>query len=143
MATMKSIWLDLLEWLEETETQLPSVFPHELPPEESIDFWFRATEMEMSTRETVSTKVLHLVNGREYSSFTPLEAWLYRRRGEWAAQLALAKVQTHVEPDVPLTKVLEWALVSSWNSDGCIAFWNHAERGGKPRPENPDGMSPT
>jgi hypothetical protein len=38
--------------------------------------------------------------------------------------------------------VLEWALVKTWETDGCIGLWNHAERGGKPHPENPDGLSP-
>jgi hypothetical protein len=29
-------------------------------------------------------------------------------------------------------EVLEWLLIRSWESDGCVALWNHAERGGMP-----------
>lgn len=61
---------------------------------------------------------------------------------EWAAQVAIVKVQEGVEPDAPLAEVLDWALNKTWESDGCIALWNHAERGGKPHPANPDGLSP-
>jgi hypothetical protein len=71
-----------------------------------------------------------------------LEGFIYRRRVEWAAQLALAKAQEGIEPDAPLSEVLSWLLVTSWESDGCIALWHHAERGGKPHPENPHGLTP-
>ncbi|MBX3747311.1 MAG: hypothetical protein KF833_18535 [Verrucomicrobiae bacterium] len=72
----------------------------------------------------------------------PIETWCFRKRLEWAAQLALAKVLEDVEPEASLTEVLVWCLVDSWHTDGCVAFWNNAERGGKPHPENPDGLHP-
>lgn len=83
-----------------------------------------------------------LVTGTHFVSLTPLEAWLYRRRVEWAAQVALFKAKERVEPDAPLSVVLDWLLIGSWESDGCIGLWNHAERGGKPHPENLDGLRP-
>ncbi len=73
---------------------------------------------------------------------TPLEAWLYRRRVEWAAQVILVKAKERVEPDASVAEVLDWLLIGSWESDGCIGLWNHAERGGKSHPENPDFLSP-
>ncbi|MBI4024823.1 MAG: hypothetical protein HY360_07555 [Verrucomicrobia bacterium] len=97
----------------------------------------------MSTRDIVSAKIRSLVKGAGCSAMTPLEAWLYRRRVEWAAQVVLMKVQERVVPKVSLTELLDWLLIGSWESDGCIGLWNHAERGGKPHPENPDGLSPT
>ena len=142
MRASKSMWLDVLDWLKSMDSRLPAIFPPELPPEESPDFWFRVAQLEMSTRDTLSTKVRSLVNGEGFPFMTPLEAWLYRRRVEWAAQLALVKAKERVEPDASLPEVLEWLLVRSWESDGCVAIWNHAERGGRPHPENPDGLSP-
>jgi hypothetical protein len=96
----------------------------------------------MSTRDVLSAKVRSLVNGEGLCAMTPLEAWLYRRRVEWAAQVAFVKAKERVEPDVSLAELLDWLLIGTWESDGCIGLWNHAERGGKPHPENSDGLSP-
>ena len=90
----------------------------------------------MSTRGQLSDKVRALVNGEVQAPMSPLDSWLYRRRVEWAAQLAFAKAHEGVEPHASLADVLNWLLVHSWESDGCVALWNHAERGGKPHPES-------
>jgi len=142
MSASKSIWPAVLDWLQAMDSRLPAVFPSELPPETSKDFWFRVAEIEMSTRATLSAKVRTLIGGPGIPAMSPLEAWLFRRRVEWAGQVILAKAQIRIEPNEPLAEVLLWALVSSWESDGCIGLWNHAERGGKPHPNNPDGLSP-
>ena len=142
MSTPKSVWMDVLKWMESKDSLLPSTFPTELPAEESPDFWFRVAQVEMSTRDMLSSKVRSLITGETPPLMTSLEAWLYRRRVEWAAQLALVKATERVEPNASLSEILEWALVSSWESDWCIGLWNHAERGGKAHPENPDGLSP-
>ena len=142
MRATKSIWLDAVDWLKRVDPQLPALFPSALPPETAPDFWFRLAETEMKTRDVVSAKVRAVIDGKTPSSLTSLEAFIYRRRVEWAAQLALAKAQEGIEPNAPLTEVLIWLLVASWESDGCIALWNHAERGGKPHPKNPRGLSP-
>lgn len=143
MSAAKSIWLDVLAWLKAMEVRLPTVYPTELPPESSDGFWFHVAQIEMSTRDTLSAKVQALVAGAEFPAMSDLEVWLYRRRVEWAAQLALASAQRKIEPEAPLGDLLEWLLIDSWESDGCIGLWNHAERGGTPHPENPDGLSPT
>jgi hypothetical protein len=124
------------------DSRLPAEWPPELPPESSPDFWFRVVQLEMTTRDTLSAKVRSLVAGAELPSMTPLESWLYRRRVEWAAQVVLAKAQERAEPDARLAEVLGWLLVGSWETDGCIGLWNHAERGGKAPPENPGGFLP-
>ena len=124
------------------DSRLPSDYPSELPALNSPGFWFAAAKLEMPMRDTVSAKVRLLVKGGELPAMTPLEAWLYRRRVEWAGQLCLAGA-TKGEPDLYLHQALDWLLVESWEREGCIAFWNHAERGGKPHPENPDGLTPT
>ena len=138
-----SVWLDALDWLKAVDSRLPTAFPSELRPETTPDFWFRLAETEMSTRQTVSARVRSLINGPSVPAFTAPEAFLYRRRIEWAAQVALAKAKDGVRPDAPLPEVLGWLLIGSWESDGCIALWNHAERDEKPHPANPDGLSPT
>lgn len=142
MSAVKSIWIEVLAWLKAMDSKLIAEFPTELPTESSPDFWFRVARIEMSTREDLSTKVRSLIFGGDPSSMSVLEAWLYRRRVEWAGQLTLVKVQEGVEPEASLAEVLEWLLIESWDSDGCIGLWNHAERGGKPHPSNPDGLSP-
>ena len=124
------------------ESRLPAIFPPELPPEASADFWFHVVQIEMEHRNTVSAKVRLLVSNDELPAMTVLEIWLYRRRVEWAAQVALVKAKERIEPSVPLSDVLVWLLIDSWESDGCIGLWNHAERGGRPDPNNPDGLSP-
>jgi hypothetical protein len=74
---------------------------------------------------------------------TPGEAWLYRMRARWAAQLILSKVHSgQPDPPVDLAEVLRWALIRSWETDGCLAFWSHAERDGAPHPDNPEGLTP-
>jgi len=89
----------------------------------------------MQHRDELSRKIEKIVDGEESPSMTNLESWLYHRRSEWAGQLIDAKVQENVVPDASLADVLKWALIRSWHSDGCIALWNNAERGGKPHPE--------
>lgn len=138
----KSIWQDFMTWLCHAEARLPKVYPPELPPESTPDFWFIACKHEMSLRDGLSAKLRLLIGGKEPCSLTLLEAWLFRRRLEWAGQVALTKVKQGEEPNATLPEVLEWALVKTWETDGCIGLWNHAERGGKPHPENPDGLSP-
>lgn len=142
MSAPQSIWLDVVVWLKAMDARLPATFPTELPAESSPGFWFRAAQLEMTTRDRLSAKLQLLVAGSVPAAMTPLEAWLARRRFEWAAQLTLVKVQQGIEPADPLPVVLSWLLVDSWASDGCLALWNHAERGGQPHPNNPDGLSP-
>jgi len=142
MSISESVWIDVLDWLKAMDSRLPAVFPPELPPETSPDFWFRVAQIEMSTRDALSAKVRSLVRGEGLSAMTPLEAWLYRRRVEWAAQVAFVKAKERVEPDVSLAQVLDWLLIGTWESDGCIGLWNHAERGGRAHPQNPGGLTP-
>jgi hypothetical protein len=137
----RSIWQDVIDWLQSKDSQLPAIFPSELPSETSPDFWFVVAKLEMSTRDMLSAKIRLLVTNKEPPNMTILEAWLYRRRVEWAGQLVLAGVQKG-EPQMSLPQLLEWLLISSWETDGCIGLWNHAERGGTPHPENPDGLTP-
>lgn len=75
---------------------------------------------------------------------TPLESWLFWRRIEWGGQMILARAMKEVAPaeSISMSDILQWALVDTWETNGCIAMWIHSERGGKPHPENPDGLSP-
>jgi len=127
--------------------QLPHEWPPELPLEEQSQteaFWLEACRHEMSTRQMLSAKIRTLLEGLERPSISPLESWLLWRRFEWAGQVIIAKASQHVSPPdtVPLSEVLEWALIQTWETDGCIGMWRHAERGGVPHAENPDGLSP-
>lgn len=138
----QSIWLDYIECLKLLDKAIPAKFPPELPPETDAAFWPLAMKLEMTARKGLSAKIRELVEKQIEVEFSDLECWLYRRRTEWAAQLALAKVKEKVEPNVSMEELLIWGLIKTWESDGCISMWNHMERGGKPHPKNVDGLSP-
>lgn len=131
-----------MAWLKAAEAALPKLWPEELPPESTPDFWFTACKHEMATRNLLSEKLRSLAEGKGVEPLTLLEAWLFRRRIEWASQLALGAAKKGMEPDASLPEVLQWALVETWQTDGCIGMWKHAERDGKPHPDNPDGLAP-
>lgn len=142
---MKSakFWLVFGNELGKITRRLTKVWPPELPPEHQSDselFWMAACREEMRLRQTLSAQIRTLLNQKEFPSMSPLESWLLRRRVEWAAQLAVAKSEAQIQPSVPMAQVLEWALVTSWESDGCIGMWQHAERAGKLHPEAPDWL---
>lgn len=133
----RSLWLDALDWLQLVDAKLRTAWPQELPEESEPRFWEAATRLEMSTRDRLSDSIRALVTTGELAPMTDLETWMYRRRVEWACQLAYLRCQEHPFPDASLNAVLLWLLVESWESDGCIAFWSHAERDGLPHPEAP------
>ena len=139
---MKSVWQAVAESLGSIEAQLPKVWPPELPPEFTPNFWFLAVQQEMRTRSELSAAIRELLTGKEVPDMTPLQGWLFRRRIEWAGQFTLAAVQRGLEPTEPLLEVLEHVLVRTWEASGCVGMWYHAERDGKPHPENIDGRSP-
>lgn len=88
-----------MTWLRSAESLLPQVWPPELPSESTPDFWFTACKYEMSARDGLSEKLRLVIQGKESPPMTLLEAWLFRRRLEWAAQVALAKAKEGVEPN--------------------------------------------
>ena len=141
-ATRKSIWPEVISWMQACETALPAIWPPELPPEQMPDFWFVACRHEMATRKEISAQLRTMIETGDSGTVTPLQGWLIRRRFEWAGQVALAAVSRKIEPVEGLAETLYEVLAMSWEKDGCIGMWNHAERGGKPHPENPDGLSP-
>jgi hypothetical protein len=143
MPEEQSIWSDMIHCLKLLDQVIPAEFPDELPAETQHDFWERAMKLEMQTRSLLSCKIRELLNTKEPPAMSKAECWMYRRRVEWACQAALSKVKEGVEPNVTLEELLLWGLVTTWESDGCIAMWNHMQRGGKPHSKNPDGLTPT
>ena len=140
--TALEFWNSFFGWLKAVEIRLTATWPPELPPESSPGFWQAAARAEFQTRGALSAKVQALVVGAEFPAMTPLEAWLYRRRVDFAVQFVRAKMISGVFPTDPLNEVLLWSLLTLWETDGCIAFWNHCERGGKPPPTTPPRNSP-
>jgi hypothetical protein len=131
-------WLDFTEVLQLITGSLSHEWPVELLPveeERTEAFWMTACREEMRTRHTLSAKIQALLAGPERQPMTPLEEWLLRRRVDWALQLGMAKFEEDILPPVSLQEVLEWALVKTWESDGCQGMWLHAERGGEQHPE--------
>lgn len=143
MKKARSVWLEFMDGLKLISSRLPTVWPAELPPESTPDFWFIACRHEMSTRDSVSALARALTEkGLPEHPVSPLEGWMLRRRIEWAGQWGLAALQKGLEPVEPSHEVLRHALVTSWEKAGCVALWYNAERGGKPHPDNPDGLKP-
>ncbi len=147
MPSNPQLWSAAMEWMQIQAVNLPKAWPPELPPEDKSkteDFWRQVCRHEMTTRNSLSTKIRMLLDGSEPPSISALESWLLWRRFEWAGQIIMAKASQNIAPpdDVPLTEVLDWALVRTWETDGCVEVWNHSERGGVPHPENPEGFSP-
>lgn len=135
-------WRNIMDWLVSTAKQLPEIWPQELPPEETSDFWFTACRFEMLTRKEISARMRLMFHGQEMGEVLPLESWFFRRRIEWASQIVLAAVQKDLPPEGTAEDTLEHLLIESWEKDGCVGMWYHAERDGRPHPENPDGLSP-
>jgi len=144
MKQHNSVLLDAIAWMQKVDAGLSPVWPPDLPPEEDPAMWPIAARLEMEHRAFTTSQIEQLIVGTlESESLSPLDQWFYRRRVEWGGQLLLATAQKGIDPKATLEEVLRWSLIASWNTDGCIGFWNHAiERGGKPHPENPDGLSP-
>lgn len=143
-----SLWVDVMDWMQAMERRIPKAWPEELPPEhqsKTTAFWESACRHEMTTRQSLSAKLRLLANGGGPAAMSPLEWWLVRRRMEWASQAILAQATSGKAPPqgTPLAVVVNWAMVDSWESDGCIGMWHHFERGGLPHPDNPEGFSPT
>ena len=134
-------WIDAVAWMQNHPFGEFDQIPPELPPLNSRRFWDQASQLEMQHRAALSMKILKNIETGEPAELTPLESWLCHRRVEWAAQLILANVRTCIPSPSSVHEILKWALVESWQSDGCIAFWNHVERGGRPHPDNPEGLS--
>ena len=135
---MKTDFSDLFDLLIEIENLLPKTWPEELPEETDPKFWEIATRQEFAHRATLTEKIRIALTAdlKSFSTFAPIEAWLYQRRMEWATQLALETVkQNCCSSDSPREYLLE-VIVDHWHEDGAVAFWNHAmERCGKPHPE--------
>lgn len=135
---MKEDYSDLFDLLDEIERQLPKAWPAELPPEGSPGFWQVATRQEFEHRAILTEKIrLALTDGPQFfSTFSPIEAWLYRRRMEWATQLVLEAAKRGIHCTDTPHAFLKNVMVEHWADQGAHAFWNHAmERNGKPHPE--------
>jgi hypothetical protein len=133
-------WRSITDWLVSTEQQLPQVWPSELPPEGTKDFWFTVCRFEMLTRQEVSSRLRVMIRGEEMGDVRGLESWFFRRRIEWAGQVALAAIQKKIPPGDTAEDALLHLLIESWEKEGCIGLWYHAEREG--HPGSPDGLSP-
>lgn len=135
---MKPDYSDLFDILSGIENLLPKEWPSELPPEDAPGFWEAATRQEFAHRAILTEKIrLALTGGlQSLATWPPIEAWLYRRRMEWATQLVFEAVKRGFScSDTPREFLLR-VMVDTWHEDGALAFWNHAmERDGKPHPE--------
>ena len=135
---MRRDYSDLFDLLCEIEGLLSKERPPELPADNAPEFWEAATRLEFSHRTALTEKIrLALTNGlQSVATWTPVEAWLYRRRVDWAVQIAIeAARHGSACADSPREFLMKF-IVEDWGEDGAIAFWNHAmERNGKPHPD--------
>jgi hypothetical protein len=138
----KSVWQDALAWLQRLHPALLMEMPKELPPEEATDFWPSAARLEMTLRKDVTLRVEGFISGDFSNVSDPAISWLLHRRLEWAAQIIFEAALRDPFPGISLEEALRWSTIESWDSDGCIGFWNHAvERGGALPSEDPLGIA--
>lgn len=134
---MKADYSDLFDLLGDISRVLPKDWPAELPDESAPGFWEAATRQEFSHRSALSEKIRFILSGdvMSASAWSPIEAWLYRRRAEWAIQLVIEAAKRRKTSDDSPRDFLLRVMVEDWSGNGAIAFWNHAmERDGKPHP---------
>jgi hypothetical protein len=134
-----SEWQQVVRALGAIHEQATGVYPIELPPESDPQFWWEVCRHEMTTRRDVDELLRQAVNDGAPIVASPLLWFFLLRRLEWAAQLVEARIVADRPPFVDTKKTLEKVLIDSWQSDGSIALWHFAERGG-PHPDNPDGL---
>lgn len=126
------MWQAVLEFLAKLENALPTTWPPELPPLGTPGFWWEAARLEMTTRDSVSAALRLPGAGAALRAISPLGGWMVRRRIEWAAQIVQDRIEERAPTGPTPEETLEWLLIESWESDGCLAFWSNAERDGKP-----------
>ena len=91
------------------------------------------SQLEMEFRSEVSRKIeLILTHGPKQVSLTQLEQWFCMRRIETAIRMISEYRRIGDMPPFPLNDLLHYLLIDTWNSDGCIGFWNHADKIGSP-----------
>lgn len=134
---MKPDFKELFDLLDKIEKILPKTWPPELPPESTPGFWETATRQEFAHRATLTEKIRLVLTGsiESVATWSPIEAWLYRRRTEWATQIVLAGVKDNIACTDSAEEFLLDIMVEHWHDQGALAFWEHAmERDGKPHP---------
>ena len=140
---MKPDYSDLFDLLTKIEQLLPKEWPSELPPESTPGFWEIATRQEFAHRATLTQKIrLALTDDlQSVATWSPIETWLYRRRMEWATQIAFGAVLRRMScHDTPREFLLN-VIVDHWHEDGAVAFWEHAmERDGQPPPASDEDI---
>jgi hypothetical protein len=98
MSAPRSVWLDVLDWLEAIGLAAAGYLPSGTSFRGICGFLVSARHSsKCPAGHELSKKIRSLIAG-EVPSLTALEAWLYRRRVEWAMQVALAKVKQGIEP---------------------------------------------
>jgi hypothetical protein len=136
----ENMFLVFTNWLMDVSRTLPKAWPEQLPPveeEQTEGFWMAACREEMRTRHTLSAKILAWGPEPDASSLEPIEGWLVGMRIQWALQLVDAASQKATDTDVTLEWLIDFAMVRSWETNGCQGFWLHAERAGQAHPEAP------
>lgn len=129
---------DLFDLLEEISSLVTKEWPKELPPKDAPGFWEMATRQEFAHRATLTQKIRLALSGERQSaaSWSPIEAWLYARRREYAIQRFLEGLRQGLTYSGSPRNFLMELMADRWHENGAIAFWNHAmERDGQPHPE--------
>lgn len=123
-------------WVEEARDlmlgiveSLPEVWPEDMPPEGTPGLWSAAFLLEKQTRAELSRRIPEIIAEPHRASLTTAQAWMLRRRIEWAAQLLAEGVRNGLSCPTG-EDFLRRALIEMWESDGAASFARRAQGGG-------------
>ena len=119
---MKKILIcdDALAWIEQIGPFLSKEIPREIAADSSGN---DAARLEMETRSIVSLRLANFIEGYFTDVPDPLVSHFIRQRLDWAARAIMCGVTGEDYPEASFDGLLQWCLVDSWNTRGCVDFW--------------------
>jgi len=82
-------------------------------------FWWQASQKEIELRTQVDEQIRRLIAGQP-GQWTPLLAWLYQRRVEFAGTVILMKARQKIEPAEEFPELLDRLLIGLWAEHGWM-----------------------
>ena len=127
-------------WVMGVDGRITHDVPTEFPLDDSPTFYREIARLEVATRNDVSAKTVMLIKD-ESPLFSPLEAYYFRHRAEYAYQQILIDIETghtRLTEDAPLHVVLYFYICRVWDLRGCYDFFEQCvARDGQPESGQP------
>jgi len=117
-------WENFAHALDILGKDLINGLPRDLPDpaDEISEFWNAVRKAEMQCRQALSETIQQILSGESPRPMTETEQLLFRFRLEWAMEFAKDRMRKNL-PHPTLREALLFALVGSWEQQGCLEFW--------------------